>query len=77
MSAAKRYNAISPSQYSGAETSTSALPMLARSSSERRRRAETIPIGSPIPSHTMLAPTASDTVAPRRLAIRLLTGAEL
>ena len=77
MSAANRYSAISPSQYSGAETNTSAVPIVARSSRERRRSAETIPIGRPIASQMTAAPTVSDSVAGSRSAIRLLTDAPL
>jgi hypothetical protein len=49
--------------------------MLARSSHERRRSAETIPIGRPVATQMKLAPAISDSVAPNRSAIRPRTGA--
>ncbi len=75
MSAANRNSAISPSQYSGAETNASAVPIAARSSHVRRRTAETIPTESPLTSQITTAPAASETVAGRRSAIRLRTEA--
>ena len=77
MSFANRYRRISPSQYSGAETSSSAVPIAPRSSFERRRTAETIPTARPTPSQITDAPITSETVAGSRSTIRPLTDAEL
>ena len=77
MSAANRYKTISPSQYSGAEMNSSAIPIDARSERERRRSAERMPIGSPIASQMIAEPIVSDSVAGRRPAIRLPTEAPL
>ena len=77
MSAANTYSRISPSQYSGAETSTSAPPMLTRSMRERGLRAETIPTARPENSHSTAPPNTSESVAGRRPAIRLPTEAPL
>ena len=77
MSAANTYRRISPNQYSGAETRTSAVPMLARSRREPARLADTIPTPTPVTTHTMAPPMTSDSVAGRRLKISSLTGALL
>ncbi len=49
--AANRYSATSPSQKTGAEISTRVVIIVVRSSSERLRIAEMIPVGIPITSH--------------------------
>ena len=68
-----RYSDTRPSQYTGAEMATSAVPIAARSRSVPRLIAEMIPIGMPISSHTIAPPMASAAVAGRRSKICWLT----
>ncbi len=77
MSDANANRTRSPSQYTGAETNTSEIPIVVRSRMLRRLIAEMIPTGMPIASQMTTAPTVSDRVAGSRSAIRLLTEAPL
>ncbi len=76
MSLANRNRATSPSQYDGAEIASSAPPIAVRSITLRLRTADRIPIGSPIISQMMTAPTVSEIVAGRRWKIMVRTGCE-
>ncbi len=73
MSLENSSRASRPSQNSGAEISTSALPIEARSQKLRRLSAETMPTDSPATIQTTAAPSVSEIVAGRRSPIRLIT----
>ncbi len=73
MSLANRSRSTSPSQNSGTDSASRAVPIEKRSRKEWRRSAEMIPTESPPTTHRTAAPTVNDNVAGSRSMIRLLT----
>ncbi len=73
MSSENSSSAISASQNSGAEISTSAVPIAVRSQMLRGFSAEMMPTDRPATTQIKAAPTASDTVAGIRSLISVTT----